>query len=320
MTASASDKTQGPRSKDLEPFESAMIKRVGIVAKSGQAGASAHLLEIAAWLKRRDVEPVFELETAALASAGTEWTTVTKDALPESTDLILVLAGDGTLLGMADRIAQSNRDVPILGVNFGGLGFLTEVTLPELYPSLASALDGKAPIEQRLMLRSSVHRGAQVLTERLLLNDVVITRGPLSRMVDISVSVGDHFVAQFAADGLIVSTPTGSTAYNLSAGGPIVHPAVDALVLTPIAPHILTNRPVVFPASEEVRIQPLPRDGAYEMFVTFDGQSGLRLEPDDVVSICRASRKVRLVRASTRTYFEVLRHKLGWAERVVRRQ
>jgi NAD+ kinase len=294
-----------------------MIKRVGIVAKSGLVAAAAHLLEIAAWLKRRGVEPVFETETGTLAGAGAEWTTVTKDALPDSADLILVLAGDGTLLGMADRIAEANRDVPILGVNFGGLGFLTEITLPELYPSLASALEGTAPIEERLMLRSSVRRGREVLAERLLLNDVVITRGPLSRIVDLSVSVGHHFVARFTADGLIIATPTGSTAYNLSAGGPIVHPAVDALVLTPIAPHILTNRPVVLPASEEVHVQPLARDGAYEMYVTFDGQSGLRLAPDDVVSICGAAHKVRLVRAPTRTYFEVLRRKLGWAERIV---
>ncbi len=293
-----------------------MIKRVGIVAKRGMVAASAHLLEIAAWLKRRDVEPVFESDTAALAGAGPEWTTADKEALPDSADL--VLAGDGTLLGMADRIAQANRDVPILGVNLGGLGFLTEITLPELYPSLAAAIDGSAPIEERLMLSAAIERATEVLNRRLLLNDVVITRGPLSRMVDLSVSVGRHFVARFTADGLIIATATGSTAYNLSAGGPIVHPAVDALVLTPIAPHILTNRPVVLPASEEVRVQPLARDGASEMYVTFDGQSGLRLHPDDSVSICRAAHKVRLVRASTRTYFEVLRHKLGWAERVVR--
>jgi NAD+ kinase len=293
-----------------------MINRVGIVAKRGLVAAAAHLLEIAAWLKRRGVDPVFEMETAALAGADREWAAVPKDALPDAVDLILVLAGDGTLLATADRIAQAGREVPILGVNFGGLGFLTEITLPELYPSLASALEGTATIEERLMLRSSVRRGDQVLTDRLLLNDVVITRGPLSRIIDLSVSIGHHFVARFTADGLIVATPTGSTAYNLSAGGPIVHPAVDALVLTPIAPHILTNRPVVFPASEEVRVQPLARDGGDEMYVTFDGQSGLRLQPDDVVSICRAQHPVRLVRASTRTYFEVLRRKLGWAERI----
>ncbi len=293
-----------------------MIKRVGIVAKSGLVAAAPHLLEIAAWLQRRGVEPVFELETGALAGAPPEWTSVAKDALPDAVDLVLVLAGDGTLLGMADRIAKAGRDVPILGVNFGGLGFLTEITLPELYPSLASALEGTATIEPRLMLRSSVHRGNDVLVERLLLNDVVITRGPLSRIIDLSVSVGQHFVARFTADGLIVATPTGSTAYNLSAGGPIVHPAVDALVLTPIAPHILTNRPVVFPASEEVRVQPLPRDGEDEIYATFDGHEGTRLQPEDVVKICRAPQTVRLVRASTRTYFEVLRRKLGWAERI----
>ena len=295
-----------------------MTKRVGIVAKSGLVAAGDQLLEIAAWLKRRGADAVFDVETGGLAKAGGEWEVATKDQLAQSADLILVLAGDGTLLAMADRIAQAGRDAPILGVNFGGLGFLTEITLPELYPSLASALEGTAPIEDRLMLRSSVLRGKELLAERLLLNDVVITRGPLSRIVDLSVSIGRHFVARFGADGLIIATPTGSTAYNLSAGGPIVHPAVDALVLTPIAPHILTNRPLVFPASEEIRVQPLPRDGAYEMYVTFDGQRGLRLEPDDVVAICRAPQKLRLVRASTRTYFEVLRHKLGWAERIVR--
>ncbi len=294
-----------------------MIKRVGIVAKSGLTAAAPHLLEIASWLKRRGVEAVFETATAALAGAGAEWQTVPKDALPRSADLILVLAGDGTLLGMADRIAEADRDVPILGVNFGGLGFLTEITLPELYPSLAAALEQAAPIEDRLMLRSAVHRGNQLLCSHLLLNDVVITRGPASGIADLSVSVGHHFVARFAADGLIIATPTGSTAYNLSAGGPIVHPDVDALVLTPIAPHILTNRPVVFPACEEVEVQPLPRDGGYEMYVTFDGHSGVRLQADDVVSIASAGRKVRLVRASTRTYFEVLRRKLGWAERIV---
>ncbi len=267
-------------------------------------------------MKRRGVEPVFESETAVLAGAGQEWTASPKERLPECADLILVLAGDGTLLGMADRIAQAGRDVPILGVNFGGLGFLTDITLPELYPSLAAALDGTAPIEERLMLRSWVHRGDSVLIERLLLNDVVITRGPLSRIIDVSVSVGHHFVARFTSDGLIIATATGSTAYNLSAGGPIVHPGVDALVLTPIAPHILTNRPVVFPASEEVRVQPLARDGSDEIYVTFDGQTGLRLQPDDVVTICRAPKTMRLVHASSRSYFEVLRRKLGWAERI----
>ncbi len=293
-----------------------MIHRVGIVAKSGLLAAAAYLVEIARWLKERDVEAIFDADSAALAGVGPEWRALPKDELPNATDLILVLAGDGTLLGMADRIAEAGREVPILGVNFGALGFLTEITLPELYPALEATLDGRATIERRLMLRASVRREGHVLAERVLLNDVVITRGPLSRIIDVSVSVGHHFVARFTSDGLIIATATGSTAYNLSAGGPIVHPGVDALVLTPIAPHILTNRPVVFPASEEVRVQPLARDGSDEIYVTFDGQTGLRLQPDDVVTICRAPKTMRLVHASSRSYFEVLRRKLGWAERI----
>jgi NAD+ kinase len=292
-----------------------MIHRVGIVAKSGLLAAAAYLLEIAAWLKARDVEVVFDAESAALAGAGPEWRALPKDELPAAVDLILVLAGDGTLLGMADRIAEAGREVPILGVNFGALGFLTEITLPELYPALEATLEGRATIERRLMLRASVRREGHVLAERVLLNDVVITRGPLSRIIDLSVSVGGHFVARFTADGLIVATPTGSTAYNMSAGGPIVHPGLNALVLTPIAPHILTNRPVVIPASEEVHVQPLARDGSDEIYVTFDGQSGLRLLANDDLSIHPAPRAMHLVHASRRTYFEVLRRKLKWAER-----
>ncbi|MGE5360265.1 MAG: NAD(+)/NADH kinase [Bacteroidales bacterium] len=292
-----------------------MIHRVGIVAKSGLLAAAAYLLEIAGWLRARGIEPIFDAESAALAGAGPEWRALPKDELPKATDLILVLAGDGTLLGMADRIAEAGREVPILGVNFGALGFLTEITLAELYPALEATLDGRATIERRLMLRASVRRAGQVIAERLLLNDVVITRGPLSRIIDLSVSVGGHFVARFTADGLIVATPTGSTAYNLSAGGPIVHPGLNALVLTPIAPHILTNRPVVIPASEEVQVQPLARDGGDEIYVTFDGQTGLRLQADDQLSIHPATRAMLLVHASTRTYFEVLRRKLKWAER-----
>jgi NAD+ kinase len=292
-----------------------MITRVGIVAKTGLVAAGSYLLEIARWLKARHVEPVFEMHTANLAGVDPGWRRLSKDDLPAAVDLVLVLAGDGTLLGMADRIAQCGLSVPILGVNFGSLGFLTEITLPELYPALEATLAGTAPIQERLMLRSSVSRRGETLVDRVLLNDVVITRGPLSRMIDVSVSVGDDFVARFHADGLIVSTPTGSTAYNLSAGGPIVHPAVHALVLTPIAPHILTNRPVVIPASQEVRLQPASRRGDEEIYVTFDGQSGLRLERDDVVKVGVASQVMRLVHASGRSHFEVLRRKLKWAER-----
>ena len=209
--------------------------------------------------------------------------------------------------------------MPILGVNFGSLGFLTEIQLPELYDSLESVLDGEAEIDERMMLRARTLRDGEVLSDRLVVNDVVITKAALSRIIDLSVCIGDQLVMQVRADGLIVATPTGSSAYNLAAGGPIVHPSVDALLLTPIAPHMLTNRPVVLPGSSEVRVEPMMNGaddgGDEEVYVTFDGQSGYPLQADDVIEITRAERPLRLVRASKRTYFDVLRQKLKWGAR-----
>ncbi len=215
---------------------------------------------------------------------------------------------------MAGRIAQAGANVPILGVNFGSLGFLTEIQLPELYESLESVLDGEAGIDERMMLRARTMRNGTVFADRLVLNDVVITKAALSRIIDLSVSIGSELVMRVRADGLIVATPTGSSAYNLAAGGPIVHPSVDALLLTPIAPHMLTNRPVVLPGSSEVRVEPI-MNGAEEVYVTFDGQSGHPLQPDDVIEITRGASPLRLVRAPQRTYFDVLRQKLKWGAR-----
>jgi NAD+ kinase len=291
-----------------------MITRVGIVAKPGLAALGADLPRIADWLRARGVAAVFDTDTAVLIPNGPA-STVSRDALPHHVDLILLLGGDGTLLGMADRVADAGRETPILGVNFGGLGFLTEITYPEMYPALEATLDGTATIEPRMMLRAEVLRGSAVRHDRRVLNDVTVTGGPLSRLVEFELSVGGEFVASFHADGIIISTPTGSTAYNLSAGGPIVHPGVDALVLNPIAPHTLSNRPVVIPADSEVLVQPHPRGSAAEAFVTFDGQAGERLEPPDRIVVRRAPNPVRLVRASTRSYYQILRQKLRWAER-----
>lgn len=286
---------------------------VGIVAKSHLRAAAPHLLDIEAWLAERGVAAVFETATAALMSDGATRRVADARALVDQVDLVLVLGGDGTLLGMADRIAEAGRSVPIIGVNFGSLGFLTEVTLPELYPTLEAALGGAAHVESRMMLRASAMRGSRTLAEQVVLNDVVV-KGARSRIINLSVWVHDEFVTHVKADGLIIATPTGSTAYNLAAGGPIVQPAVDALILTPIAPHTLTNRPVVIPASSPVRVRPLitERD---EVLVTFDGQTDVDLRPEDEVRICCAERSLRLVRPTTRSYFEVLRQKLKWGER-----
>jgi NAD+ kinase len=288
--------------------------KVGIVAKSHLREAMPHLAEIESWLAARGEETIFETATAALMPASSGRRVADKPALVSQVDLIVVLGGDGTLLSVAGCIASGGADVPILGVNFGSLGFLTEATLPELYPSLEAALSGRARVEARMMLRATTIRGGTALPEQLALNDVVITKSARARMTDLSVSVGEEFVTRVKADGLIVATPTGSTAYNLSAGGPIVQPVVDAIVLTPIAPHMLTNRPIVIPASSLVRVQPLMTERD-ELYVTFDGQAGYELRVGDEVRIQCAERRVRLLRPSTRSYFEVLRQKLKWNER-----
>jgi NAD+ kinase len=291
------------------------ITRVGLVAKTGLEAAAGVLAELAGWLEARNVEPVFEIETAKLAGLPSERPTVDRDALPNACDLIVVLGGDGTLIGTADRIAQAGADVPIVGVNFGSLGFLTEITLPELYPSLESVLAGTAEIEERLMLQSRTLRGGGVYADRLALNDVVITKGALSRIIDLAVDIGDQRVMRVRADGLIIASPTGSTAYNLAAGGPIVHPAMDALVLTPIAPHTLSNRPIVIPAERDVRVKSTGSNAGDEVYVTLDGQTGFGLQEGDELTITRAERPLRLIRSTTRSYFEVLRQKLKWNER-----
>jgi NAD+ kinase len=291
------------------------MKKAGIVAKTRLTKATTHLVEIGAWLEQRGVEPVYETATAALMPPGTARHVADKQALVTAVDIVVVLGGDGTLLSMADCIGAAGTGIPILGINFGSLGFLTEVTLPELYPSLDAALTGRAPIEERMMLQATTIRGEAAFADHIALNDVVVTKGARSRMIDLSVSVGGEFITRVKADGLIVATPTGSTAYNLAAGGPIVQPTLDALLLTPIAPHTLTNRPIVIPASSPVRVQPNIEDEREELFVTFDGQAGFPLQRGDEIRICRAERTLRLIRPSTRSYFDVLREKLKWGER-----
>lgn len=290
------------------------VTRVGLVAKHRLDAAAGVLAEVAGWLEGQGVRAVFETETAVLAGLPPGRPTTTRDQLPKACDVIVVMGGDGTLIGMAGRIARAGVDVPIVGVNFGSLGFLTEITLPELYPTLEAVLAGSASVDSRMMLHAQTLRKGQVSAERLVLNDVVITRAALSRIIELSVTVDSNRVMQVRADGLIVATPTGSTAYNLAAGGPIAHPAVDAILLTPIAPHMLTNRPLVIPGGSVIDVAPKLDGSRDEVSVTFDGQSGHPIEADDVVTIRRAARPLRLVRAG-RSYFDVLKQKLKWGER-----
>jgi len=290
------------------------ISRVGILAKSQLRAATPHLIEIGEWLKLRGLSAVYETETAELMPAAEGRNVTSKSGLARDVDMVLVLGGDGTLLSMADHIGEAGSGIPVLGVNFGSLGFLTEVTLPELYRVLDSAVSGRAHYEERLMLRTTTIRNSVVFATSIALNDAVITKTARSRMIDLSVSVGDEFVTRVKADGLIIATPTGSTAYNLAAGGPIVQPNVDALLLTPIAPHTLTNRPIVIPTTGAVRVQPNMNERD-EVFITFDGQAGFELRAGDEITVRCADKPLRLIKPSTRSYFEVLRTKLKWGER-----
>ena len=292
------------------------IQRVGIVAKQGLVAASEHVSRLGPWLRDRGIEAVYEDETATLAGAAARGArTMTRDALPREVDLVIVLGGDGTLLAMAARIAHTGRDVPILGVNFGSLGFLTEIRIDELTSSLEGVLDGVASIDERAMLAADAYRKGQQVDSRIVLNDVVFTKAALSRVIELSVSVSGGFVTRVKADGLIIASATGSTAYTLAAGGPIVHPMVDALVLTPIAPHTLTNRPVVIPGNAMVEVRAHANGLPEDMFVTYDGQSGYPLHEGDMVQVRKSQHLLRLIKAPARSYFEVLREKLKWGER-----
>lgn len=269
--------------------------RIGLTAKPHPNAVGA-LEEAAAWLTTRGATVVVGADAA----------------VAQGVDVLVAFGGDGTLLAAASAIVQSETDIPVMGVHLGHLGFLTEVRRPELTDALAAMIEGRTWTETRLLLEGRVERDGATADSRLALNDIVITRGRLSRMIELDVSVEGEHVCHVRADGLIVATATGSTAYNLSAGGPVMHPAVDAVLLTPIAPHTLTNRPIVLPASAHIVLRPTLEGQPADVVATFDGQYGAPLQAGDVVSIRRSTRVLRLLRTTTRTHFEMLREKLNW--------
>lgn len=288
------------------------ITRVGLVARLTLPAALAALQEAAEWLNAHGCKPVLEGQCAEAAGLSARWQTSPREDLAAQVDVVIAFGGDGTLLDAASAVVHSKADVPVLGVNLGHLGFLTEITRTELVDTLEAMLAGKSRTDARLMLNGAVERARRTVASHLALNDIVVTRGSMSRMIEIDVSVDSQFVCHVKADGLILATATGSTAYNLSAGGPIVHPAVDAIVLTPIAPHTLTNRPVVLPANVTVTLRPTIDSSSGDVVVTFDGQHGVSLAPDDAVIVTRAARVLRFVRTSSRSHFDMLREKLKW--------
>jgi NAD+ kinase len=236
---------------------------------------------------------------------------VSREALAAQVDLLIVLGGDGTLLSAAR--ALGNHKVPILAVNLGGLGFLTSVTLDELYPLLEQVVAGKHRTSERMMLDAEILRADQPAERQCALNDAVANKAALARMLDFDVHVDGNHVGRYRADGLVVATPTGSTAYSLAAGGPIIDPDLDAFVITPICPHMLTNRPLVVPDTARIDLDFTAADEP--VYITLDGQIGFQLKPQDRVRITKSKSRVALVRPPSKTYFEVLRSKLKWGER-----
>ncbi|HEY7868904.1 MAG TPA: NAD(+)/NADH kinase [Methylomirabilota bacterium] len=285
------------------------MKRLGIVAKTDREEARTVLPRLLEWCAARDIQPVLEKETAGLCPEVTT-PTAGRPELPAQSDLLLVLGGDGTLLGMARLVGDLG--VPILGVNLGGLGFLTALTVEELFPALEAYLHGQLVIEERMLLEARVFRRGERLGEYSALNDVVITKSAMSRIIRLEVAVDGVFATGYRADGLIISTPTGSTAYCLSAGGPIVFPTMDAVVLTPICSHTLTNRPIVLPATQTISITLLTDQ---DVMLTLDGQVGLALKAHDTVEVRQAAARTRLLRVPQKHFFSVLRTKLKWGER-----
>lgn len=289
------------------------LRRAALIARPSLPAALETMREAARWLAAHGCTPVVEQAGAEAAGLDGEWDVVSRDALGASADVVIAFGGDGTLLDAARAVANSTSDVPLIGVNLGRLGFLTDIGRAEMTTALEALLAGRTRAETRLMLSTSVrsmHDGPAA-PPRLALNDVVVTRGALSRMVEVEVRIDGRFVCHVKADGLIIASATGSTAYNLSAGGPIVHPSVDALLLTPIAPHTLTNRPVVLPASSRIALHTTAGPHA-DLLVSLDGQTGIPLADDDVVEVTRSPRLLRLIHTSARTHFDMLREKLKW--------
>jgi len=284
------------------------VKIVGLISKPHTPKASEVILKLIEWLAERGIR--IRLDETSAAYLGRA------DGMPRpevvsDCQLVIVLGGDGTLLSAARAVA--GRDVPVLPVNLGGLGFMTAVKVDQLYPVLSDVLEGRARISLRRMLHCELVRSGETISSYEALNDVVLSKAHIARMIDLETSVDTQLVCVYKADGLVIATPTGSTAYSLSAGGPIVFPTVACLCLTPISPHMLTNRPVILPGTSVVRVRNRTADG--EAYLTIDGQVGEPLRRDDVV-VCRSSPySIRLIRPPGLHFFDVLREKLKWGER-----
>ena len=283
-------------------------KSVGILTKPKFPENKSTLHDVVTWLRARSIDVILDTTSAILLGEEGGYQ---KSHLASKADVLLVLGGDGTMLNAA-RLA-GERSIPILGVNMGGLGFLTEVRLENLYPSLERVFANDFVLDERLMLRTHIHRHGETAAQGVVLNDVVISKGTLARMIELKIAIQGRFVTNLRGDGLIVSSPTGSTAYSLSAGGPIIDPAVQSLILTPICPHTLTHRPLIVPGNVEIDVTLTSKDDG--AMATLDGQVGVAITQGDTVVIQTSEHRTRLIRFPESNYYDVLREKLKWGDR-----
>jgi len=281
------------------------IRKVLIVGKRGSAAARPALARVARLAESRGLAVFFDPETARALGRGA------RRGDPAAADLVVVVGGDGTLLSAARWLAGHPR--PILGINLGGLGFMTETGPEEAEAVLLDVFAGRYSVGRRMTLDATLMRGRRSVARLVVLNDAVIAKSALARMIDLQVSIDGDEVTTYRGDGLIVSTPTGSTAYSLSAGGPIIHPEMTALLIAPICPHTLTMRPLVVPAGARIEVTLATRDS--EVYLTLDGQVGHPLRGGDRVLVRRGAEPVLMVRSRRRSHYEVLRRKLRWGER-----
>ncbi|OIP91515.1 MAG: hypothetical protein AUK55_11085 [Syntrophobacteraceae bacterium CG2_30_61_12] len=282
------------------------MRQIAIIYKHGRRDAADRARQLKDWIEAKGFL-VFIREN----QAEPQLRHISHDLpLPEDLDLVIVLGGDGTLLSVARLL--DNRGTPIIGVNLGGLGFLTEIGQQQCRPDLEKVLDGHHEIEERMRLYATIQRHGQEVFRQPVLNDAVINKGALARIVSLEVTIDDRYLTHYRADGLIVATPTGSTAYNLSAAGPIVYPTSRAIILTPICPFALTNRPIILPPEMTVQVRIGEPD--QDIFMTCDGQIGFALKPEDRIVFTAAAQPLRLIKPPSADYFEILRTKLKWGQ------
>ena len=284
------------------------MQTIGIITKRNNSKALEIGIRLCRWLDKRAISVRCEEELAEAAGRAA----ASKQDICQQADLIVVLGGDGTLLSIARHIRRN--DLPLLGVNLGGLGFLTAITLDELFTVLEEVLAGNYSLNPRMVLEVALERRGDVVFSRNVLNDAVINKGAMARIIDLETIIDEQLVNTFRADGLIFSTPTGSTGYSLSAGGPIIYPTLDCIIVAPICPHTLSNRPLIVPP-EVCIATTLTSTDSDDVFLTLDGQIGFPMLPLDRIIISRAPYELKFVTAPGKTYFEVLRSKLKWGER-----